>query len=90
MPANKNKMWIVETNEGIAYIGRDPKRDPKATAEANKGYFWNWASKSLGYPVVFKEKKTAQKFARRVRKAFTVDKAAVIEVEFYKGEMEGD
>lgn len=30
MPANKNKMWIVETNEGIAYIGRDPKRDPKA------------------------------------------------------------
>ena len=88
MPANKNKMWIVETNEGIAYIGRDPKRDPKATAEANKGYFWNWASKSLGYPVVFKEKKTAQKFARRVRKG--CPKGAVIEVEFYKGEMEED
>lgn len=87
MTTDKNRMWIVETAQGIAYIGRDPKKDPKATAEANKGYYWSWASKSLGYPVVFKEKKMAQKFARRVRKAFTVDKAVVIEVEFYKGEM---
>ena len=90
MPANKNKMWIVETNNGIAYIGRDPKKDSKATAEAEKGKFWNWASKSLGYPVVFKDKKEAQKFARRARKAFTVSKAYVTEVEFYKGEMEAD
>ena len=97
MSANKNKMWIVEIKnngiayDGIAYIGRDPKRDPKATAKAdNKGKFLGWASKSLGYPVVFKDKKEAQKFARRARKAFTVSKAYVTEVEFYKGEMEGD
>ena len=96
MTSNKNRMWIVEIKnngiayDGIAYIGRDPKRDPKAIAKADKGKFWGWASKSLGYPVVFKDKKEAQKFARRARKAFTVSKAYVTEVEFYKGEMEVD
>ncbi len=84
----KNRMWIVETNNGIAYIGRDPKKDSKATAEAEKGKFWNWASVSLGYPVIFKNKADAKKFARRARKSMTVHKASVIEAEFYKDEME--
>ena len=64
MTTNKNRMWIVETSAGIAYIG---------------------------YPVIFKDKATAQKFARRARrsKIKIAGKISVIEVEFYKGEMNG-
>ncbi len=88
MATDKNRMWIVETAQGIAYIGRDPKKDSKATAGAEKGKFWNWASISLGYPVIFKNKKDALKFARRARQSRTADNAHILEVEFYKGEME--
>ncbi len=88
MTTNKNRMWIVETSAGIAYIGRDPA---KASAKAQKGHFWLWASRGLGYPVIFKDKPTAQKFARRARrsKIKRAGKISVIEVEFYKGEMNG-
>ncbi len=88
MPTNKNRMWIVETGRGIAYIGRDPA---KVSAKAQKGHFWLWASRNLGYPVIFKDKATAQKFARKVRrsKIKVAGSINVIEVEFYKGEMEG-
>ena len=84
----ENRMWIVDTNNGIAYIGRDPKKDPKATAGAEKGQFWNAASVSLGYLPIFKNKKDALKFARRARQSRTADNAHILEVEFYKGEME--
>jgi hypothetical protein len=90
MKTTEDRMWIVETNNGIAYIGRDPKKDPKATAKAVKGEFWNAASKSLGYRVVFKNKAEAQKFMRRTRRSRTVEAARILEVEFYKGEMEVD
>ena len=83
------KMWIVETNTGIAYIGRDPNKDPKADKKAEKGEFSYWEIKSLGYPVIFKNKKDAQKFARIAKKSNCVDRAYVFEVEFYKGELEG-
>ena len=75
------KMWIVETENGVAWIGRD-------APNAQKGHFWNWASKSLGYPPIFKEKKDALLFARRIRhSSVTTKKAGIIEVEFYKGEL---
>ena len=90
MVVKEDRMWIVETSQGIAYIGRNPAKDPKASAKAQKGKFWNWTSKNLGYPVVFKDKAKAIKFARRVRKSETAENVHVIEVEFYKGEMEAD
>ena len=74
------KMWIVETNEGIAYIGRD-------APHAEKGHFWNWASKSLGYPPIFTKKADALLFARKARRSKTVKEVRIIEVESYKGEM---
>ena len=74
-------MWIVVTNIGVAYIGRNAK-------EAKKGHFWNWASRSLGYPPVFRKKEDALKFAAKIRRmSITVDKVRIIEVEFYKGEL---
>lgn len=90
MATNENKMWLVETQEGVACIGRDPEKDPKASAKAQKGHFWFYASKSLGYPVIFKDKATAQKFATSARRTkLRRVKRRVLEVEFYKGEMEG-
>ena len=55
----ENKMWIVTTSAGVAFIGRDKKNDPKA----EKGRFWLWASCGLG------DDAAAQKFARKVRRS---------------------
>ena len=93
MVVKENRMWIVETYSGIAYIGRNLQQ--KTLKQARKGKFWNWTSKSLGYPVVFKDKATAQKFARKIRSPKILNriegtKVYVLEVEFYKGEMEAD
>lgn len=85
---NENKMWVVETEEGIVYIGRDPAKDPKASSEAKKGQVRFINSKNLGYPVVFKNKEKAQKFASKVRRLKIAYRVDVIEVEFYKGEIE--
>lgn len=75
-------MWIVVAGSGIAYIGRD---SPKAI----KGHFWTWAVKSLGYPPVFKEKADAILFARRARRSKSGKQIKIVEVEFYKGELNG-
>lgn len=82
MANNEKGLWAVVTEQGIAYIGRDAKG-------AQKGHFWNWASKSLGYPVIFKDKKSALRFARKIRRtSTTVKKVNIIEAEFYKGELD--
>ena len=88
MATNENKMWVVKTATGIAYIGRDPKKDSKATADAQKGKYLDWATASLGYPVIFKNIADGRKFAKLA--SDTGYPAVVIEVEFYKGEMEAD
>lgn len=75
------RMWMVETENGIAYIGRD-------APGAQKGHFWNYATKGLGYPPIFIHKKDALKFARKIRKTSTTAKhTEIVEVEFYKGEL---
>lgn len=76
------KMWIVETNMGVAYIGRDTPKERKAI----KGHFWNWASKSLGYPPIFTKKADAVTFARKARRSKTTKWSRIVQVEFYKGE----
>ena len=90
MATNKNKMWIVETRFGFTKIGRDPKKDPKASKEAIKGRLWFSASRSLCYIPVFTNRKEAQKFARRIKSKIPDRQPRLREVEFYKGEMEVD
>jgi hypothetical protein len=90
MTSNKNRMWIVETRFGFTKIGRDPKKDPKASKEAIKGRLWFSASRSLGYVPIFTNRKEAQKFARRIKSKIPDRQPSLIEVEFYKGEMEAD
>ena len=76
------QMWIVMTGEGIAHIGRNTKG-------SEKGHFWNWVSKSLGYPPIFKKKEDALKFAKKIRKQRTAIKPIeIVAVEFYKNELE--
>lgn len=77
------KMWIVETNIGVAFIGRDAPKELKAI----KGHFWNFASRSLGYRPIFTKKADALLFARKARRSNTVEKAEIVEIEFYKGEL---
>ena len=78
---NKKGMWIVVTENGVSFIGRDGK-------EAQKGKFWNWASNSLGYPPIFKQKSDALRFAKKIREqSVTAKTARIVEVEFYKGEL---
>ena len=83
----ENKMWIITTSAGVAFIGRDPKNDPKANAKAQKGRFWLWASSGLGYPPIFKDKAAAQKFARKIRRSGIAVRVYMLEAEFYKNEM---
>lgn len=81
MATNKQKMWVVMTDDGIGHIGRD-------ACGAEKGHFWLWVSKSLGYVPVFRNKEDALRFSRKARKLKIVKHAWIQEVEFYKQEMD--
>ena len=70
------KLWIVMTNNGIAWQCTDPNFYGKDL----RGKFANWCSKSLGFVPAFKNKSDAFLFARKARKSHTVSKAWIQEV----------
>ena len=82
----EQKMWIVVTDNGMAYIGRKGSKVPEGTDAT--GCFWNWGSRSLAYIPLFQDKRDASRFARKARKSRTVRKAEIIELETYKGELD--
>ena len=64
MKIEPTDLWIIETDNGIAYIDKT-------------GKLWNGGERSLVSPAVFYSKKSAQKFRAKAKKLPQVNHARI-------------
>jgi len=77
MTKQNKKIWVVMTNNGIAWVSTNTDFYGKDIS----GQFLNCAGKGLGFVPAFKDRKDALKFARKARRARTVTNAYIRECE---------